>query len=150
MASYIIYEFYTKQKGFEIVLEPSFTQYIVWSFICVSYLMNTAAEENDVEQFSSYSSNFHPYSLSWDTFIPTKCGLNSLRYVPLSHKNQRYFGSKGNIFPTLNVSVHEEIVPHFLHIICCKTWKWTWTDIRVHMKEVVSCYYTFILHITAK
>ena len=128
MASCIIYEFNTKQKGFGIDLEPSFTQHIVWSFICVSYLMNTAAEENYVEQFSSYSSNFHPYSLSWDTFIPTKCGFNSLRYLPLSHKNQRYFSSKRHNLPKFECFCSwGERVPHFLHIICCKTWKWTWT-----------------------
>ena len=56
----------------------------IWSFGCVSYLMNTA-EENYVEPFSSYSSNFHPYSISWDTFIQMWIELLA-RYVPLSHK----------------------------------------------------------------
>ena len=151
MASCIIYEFNTKQKGFGIDLEPCFTQHIVWSFICVSYLMNTAEEENYVEQFSSYSSNFHPYSHS----LGTHSSQQNVDWTPCDMflyltKIKDTSAVIGIVYPSfLNFFVHEEIVPHFLHIICCKTWKWTWTDIRVHMKEVVSCYYTFILYITA-
>ena len=90
-----------KTKGVRCKCTHNFI-HCIWSFGCVSYLMNTA-EENYVEPFSSYSSNFHPYSISWDTFIPTKCGLNSLRYVPLSHKKSKIYWIRRNIFSKIRL-----------------------------------------------